>query len=362
MHCGNGNGVCQNKGTENCNKGNVCKNYTCSNSGGCGQSNKGNGTTCVNAFCSGDTYYYKDTCQNGSCKDGGTINCNQYDNTCRNGYCSSSGCKISNYASGTTCKTGAGSNQCIGQTWHYRDKCNGSGGCNEAGSTNCNVFDNSCRNGYCSSGCKISNYNTSTKCSNGLSDQCSGATYYKQDYCNGSGSCSNKGSYNCNALDTTCRNYYCDANTSSGCNSTPASTNVQCQGKYCSGCTAVSAKYCNGGGSCSNGGGSTNCGNTSTKKRCAGGDCISSCSSNGNCCGGGTCINGVCRAKSGCAGACDDTSDCNTNWCINCGPNRCQSHSSGKYCYQKYGVSSKCGCSSYDAYNNCIAYHSCYYC
>ena len=97
--------MCQNKGTENCNKGNVCKNYTCSNSGGCGQSNKGNGTTCVNAFCSGDTYYYKDTCQNGSCKDGGTINCNKYDNTCRNGYCSSSGCKISNYASGTTCKT-----------------------------------------------------------------------------------------------------------------------------------------------------------------------------------------------------------------------------------------------------------------
>jgi hypothetical protein len=361
-YCGNGNGVCQDKGTENCNKGNVCRNYTCSNSGGCGQSNKGNGTTCVNAFCSGDTYYYKDTCQNGSCKDGGTINCNQYDNTCRNGYCSSSGCKISNYASGTTCKTGSGSNQCIGQTWHYRDKCNGSGGCNEAGSTNCNVFDNSCRNGYCSQGCKISNYNTSTKCSSGLSDQCSGATYYKQDYCNGSGSCSDKGSYNCNALDTTCRNYYCDANTSSGCNSTPASTNVQCQGKYCSGCTAVSAKYCNGSGSCSNGGGSTNCGNTSTKKRCSSGDCISSCSSNGNCCGGGTCINGVCRAKSGCAGACDDSSDCNTNWCINCGPNRCQSHSSGKYCYQKYGVSSKCGCSSYDAYNNCIAYHSCYYC
>jgi len=355
-YCGGGNGVCQDKGTENCNKGNVCKNYGCT-TGGCNSSNKGNGTKCGGEYCSGDTWYHKDQCQNGSCKDYGTQNCNGYDNSCRNGYCSG-GCKIQNYSYGTKC----GGENCSGKTYNKKDYCNGSGSCNDGGTQNCNALSTQCRAGMCSnSGCWVKNYSSSTKCASGYSSQCSGNTWYYQDYCNGSGSCSNKGSKNCDSNDTTCRDWYC----SGGCTYTNKSSSTVCVGNSCvNSCTKKETTYCNGSGSCSKGGGHTSCGGN----RCSGSNCTSSCSSNGQCCdtsgNNRTCIHSKCNNRQSCGGTCDgnDHADCYGGTCVNCSGTKCQSHGSGWHCYNHYGHSSVCGCSSYDQYNNCTGYHKCWRC
>jgi len=357
-YCGNGNGVCNDKGTENCNKGNVCKNYSCSKNG-CAESNKGNYTKCGGSTCVGDTWHAKDFCKSGQCKDGGTTNCNNKDNSCRNGYCDG-GCQIQNYNKGTKC----GGETCSGSTYNKKDTCDGSGNCIDGKTLDCGALSNQCRLGKCTKavGCQIDNYNTSTKCSNGSSNACSGNTWYYQDYCNGSGSCTDKGSKNCDASDTSCRDYYC----SGGCTYTNKNTSTVCASKTCNGsCTKRAAKYCNGSGSCSNGGGDTSCGGN----YCSSGDCTSKCSSNGTCCDTSgdnrTCIGGQCANKQGCAGVCDssDNGDCKSGYsCINCNSSKCQ-HSGATYrCYKNYGAHSNCGCASWDSYNNCTSNKSCWYC
>jgi hypothetical protein len=349
-----GSGSCADKGTEYCHKYNNCKNYGCTTSG-CTVSDKGNWTKCGGGFCYGDTYYNTDYCQGGNCKDYGTNNCNSKDNSCRNGYCSG-GCKIQYYSSGTKC----GGENCSGKTYNKKDTCNGGGTCNDGGTQNCASLSNSCRSGNClTSGCYVINYPTTTKCNYYYSAQCAGNTWYAQDYCNGTGSCKDKGSTNCNTYDTTCRDWYC----SGGCTYTNKSSSTVCSGAYCANsCTVGNKLYCNGSGSCSNGGGKTLCYGT----RCVGSSCTSSCTSNGQCCdtsgNNKTCVGGTCTSRKGCGGTCDDSADCWSGSCINCGGTKCQSHGSGKHCYGGYGNSSVCGCASYDIYNNCTGYHSCWKC
>jgi len=366
-YCGTGGNAkkCVDGGTQACNGGNVCYTYGCDDTSGCSAAQKGNGTKCGGNLCVGDTFHKKDYCENGSCKNGGTTNCNNQDGSCRNGWCNAStpGCTYTDYASGYICEA----KKCVGQTYHKADTCNGSGTCNDNGSVNCDLADSQCANGYCSTsnpGCYVSNHGTTTTCTSTYSNYCDGNTWHPQDYCNGSGSCTDSGSSNCAASSTTCRVYSC-SKASGGCVYTDKDTSVLCAGKYCiNGCNAQNNTYCNGSGSCSHGGGGTNCGG----QRCVSGSCTTSCSTNGQCCQTSpwstyTCIGGSCTTASGCLGACDDAADCTSGLsCVNCSGSACSNHASGTHCYKGYGASSLCGCSAYDIYMNCIKYKTCWHC
>ena len=366
---------CVDAGTTECNGGNICYNYACSASSGCSSSKKGNGTKCGGYKCVGDTYHGTDKCQDGVCKDGGTTDCNNTDNSCRNGACVAQfggqniGCLTTNYSSGTQCEA----KKCVGQTYHKKDTCDGQGVCNDNGTVNCNAADSQCANGYCNTtdpGCKISNYGTTTGCTNGSSKQCIGGVWHAADYCNNSGSCTDNGSTNCTGQSTTCRTYSCAA-AQGGCVYSDKATSVVCASKYCiTGCKKQNNTYCNGSGSCSTGGGTSEC-NSFAWGRCTGGSCTGSCTSNGQCCSllpwntAATCIGSSCAGKAGCKGTCDasDTNDCGSGLgCVNCASSSCQSHSSGWKCYKTYNADSKCGCAKVDIYNNCIKYNTCWHC
>ncbi|MBT9560048.1 MAG: hypothetical protein IV100_28725, partial [Myxococcales bacterium] len=358
-YCGNLTGTCADSGTQNCNGANVCLNYACSAATGCSTSNKGDGTKCGGEFCSGDTWTLKDFCEAGVCKTGGTQNCNGFDNACRNGYCSATGCQIQNFNAGVVCAA----NSCVGDTRHIQDTCNGTGTCVDGGTQNCNALDTACTDGYCSGGnCLISNRSSLTPCANGNSNLCASNVWYPQDYCNGTGSCADSGSTNCSALNPAhgCSTYTCG---SLGCGVSYAGPGTACVGigKTCNGnCYARPPPTCNGGGSC------VYIDNYCPGKRCASGDCTAGCSNNTDCCDDATdftCILGTCTGRVTCGGICDDGGDCSpAGTCVNCGSSRCQNHGSGNRCYYNFQNSSACGCATTDAYGNCTGYHSCWRC
>jgi len=358
-YCNAGQGTCGDGGTQQCDQGNVCKNYSCSAAAGCSESNKGNNTKCGGEFCIGQTWNYKDVCINGSCKDNGTKNCAGATTSCTNGYCDG-GCKIQHLKSGHPC----GDNKCKGQTIHFQDTCNGSGSCLDGGAIDCAAKSTECRVWSCSDSiknCTITNKPQGSNCTNDKSAFCaSGNVWHFQDTCDSSGNCTDKGSTDCDKDDTTCRDYYCDG----GCTYLDSPTSTICKAKSCSNsCKKINNSYCNS-GSCVNGG-TTACGGGS---RCTGGNCTSSCSSNGQCCDTSgnnySCIGSQCKLRQGCGGSCDsnDVGDCTTNYCVNCSGTYCKNKESGWRCYNNYSRNSACDCESYDAYNNCIQRKNCWHC
>ena len=361
--CGAGTGQCANAGETACTGNNPCKEYSCHITQGCQNSNLGDGTVCGDGVCSGDTFKRQDLCEGGVCKDKGNADCTTATTLCTTGFCvDGSGCSVNHAGNGTLC----GGQDCTGQKYNNKDKCNGAGTCVDGGQVDCNGLDNSCRDGYCvpSGGCNINNFGTTTACTNGHSNKCVGAVWYFQDTCDGVGGCADKGSENCDTKDKACADYYC----SGGClnfNATPKGT--VCQASTCKdGCTVNNAVTCNGTGACSDNGGSSAC----TGNRCSGVNCTSSCGGNLDCCDisgdDRTCIGGTCANRSACGAVCDnaDNADCAVSGqvCVDCGAVTCESHNTGRHCYESLARHADCGCQTTNAYGVCTLYKSCHRC
>ncbi len=258
---------------------------------------------CVAATCEGSTFYNADTCNgSGSCSDKGSYSCCPYmcsttgaacrpncsldTHCCSDAYCSTGAC-VPKKANGQVC---SGGNQCtsgncvdgvccnttcvgscrscavsgsVGTCTNYGNGldpeaecglckvCNGGGSCTNVGAgldpkNNCTgTSTSSCGfDGNCNGSGACAFWPSTTMC---VAESCTGSTYYKPDYCSGSGLCSDAGTVNC------CP-YKCGATT---CRTTCGDDTNCCDTAYCSGttCTAKKAQgnSCTRDGECSSG-------------------------------------------------------------------------------------------------------------
>jgi hypothetical protein len=235
--CQGGGNCLFNCGALNCNDNNPCTNDTCSPQAGCQHSNVGNGTNCSNGnACDGS-----ETCQNGQCRPGAALNCND-NNPCTNDSCNpQAGCQRSNVPNRSQCVNGD-IQSCNNGVSDSQD-C-GNNGCN-AGATSCNACNANtpatCVNGQrrvCVNG-QFQNQN----CPQG--QQCQNGACVNTQICTpNSASCTGNTRTVCNAQGTAQTTQNCPL----GCNGTACRVQVCTPGSFSS-CSGASIVRCNALGS-----------------------------------------------------------------------------------------------------------------
>ena len=192
------------------------------------------------------------------------------------------------YSASTVCTLAT----CNGLTYNPPDLCNGSGSCVDSGSSNCNDG-NVCTDDACSSVTGCSHVNNTAVCNAGACNGLGGLTYNPPDMCNG-GACVDAGTTNCNDGNV-CTDDACSPTT--GCSH--VNNTAACSAPFCIGMIYLPADQCSGGNCIDSGSINCNDGNVCTTDSCSSAGCghvnnTASCDDGAACTVSDTCSGGAC--------------------------------------------------------------------